>query len=188
MLSYAQSLSFVQLFAAPGTVAYQVPLSIWFPRQEYRSVLPWAPPGDLPNLGIKPKSLIFPALAGGFFITSTSWEVSFFCMWFPSTIYWRNYSFSNIYSCLFCWKFIGYISTELFLGSQLCSINLLSVFLQLARYFDYYSFVIEFEIREYDASSFVLFLKISLDIFSLCSLCISLKNAILILIGIALNL
>ena len=32
------------------------------------------PPGDLPNLGIKPTSLTSPALAGGFFTASTTWE------------------------------------------------------------------------------------------------------------------
>ena len=31
-------------------------------------------PGDLPHLGIKPMSLRSPALAGGFFITSATWE------------------------------------------------------------------------------------------------------------------
>ena len=36
-----------------------------FPRQEYQSVLPCPPPGDLPNPSIEPAS---PALAGGFFI------------------------------------------------------------------------------------------------------------------------
>jgi len=35
-----------------------------FPRQEYWSGLPFPSPGDLPDLGIKPRS---PALAGGFF-------------------------------------------------------------------------------------------------------------------------
>ena len=30
--------------------------------------------GDLPNAGIEPMSLISPALAGGFFTTSTTWE------------------------------------------------------------------------------------------------------------------
>ena len=29
----------------------------------------WSPPGDLPNLGIKPSSLVSPALADGFFTT-----------------------------------------------------------------------------------------------------------------------
>jgi len=37
-----------------------------FPRQEYWSALPFAPPGDLPDLGIEPES---PALAGRFFTT-----------------------------------------------------------------------------------------------------------------------
>ena len=31
-------------------------------------------PGDLPNPEIKPVSLMFPALAGGFFATSATWE------------------------------------------------------------------------------------------------------------------
>ena len=38
-------------------------------RQEYWSGLPWPPPGDLPHPGIKPMSLMSPALAGGFFTT-----------------------------------------------------------------------------------------------------------------------
>ena len=32
------------------------------------------PPGDLPDPGTEPTSLIFPALAGGIFTTSTTWE------------------------------------------------------------------------------------------------------------------
>jgi len=32
------------------------------------------PPGDLPDPGIKPMTLMSPALAGRFFTTSTSWE------------------------------------------------------------------------------------------------------------------
>ena len=36
-------------------------------RQEYWSGLPFPSPGDLPNSGIKPASLTFPTLAGGFF-------------------------------------------------------------------------------------------------------------------------
>jgi len=38
-----------------------------FPRQEYWSGLSFSSPGDLPSPGIKPTSLAFPALAGGFF-------------------------------------------------------------------------------------------------------------------------
>ena len=40
-----------------------------FPRQEYWSGLSFPPPGDLPNPRIEPESLVFPALAGGFFTT-----------------------------------------------------------------------------------------------------------------------
>ena len=39
---------------APWTVACQAPLFMGFPRQESWSGLPCPPPGDLPNLGIKP--------------------------------------------------------------------------------------------------------------------------------------
>ena len=60
--------SHVLLFA---TVAHQAPLSMGFSRQEYWSGLPRSPLGDLPNSGIK---LTFPALAGGFFTTSTTWD------------------------------------------------------------------------------------------------------------------
>ena len=68
------SLSHVQLFAIPWTVAHQAPLSMGFSRQEYWSGLPYPPPGDLPNPGIEPVSLTSLALAGGLFTTSTTWE------------------------------------------------------------------------------------------------------------------
>ena len=61
-------LSHVQLFVAPA------PLSMGFPRQENWSGLPFPPPGDLPDLGTEPASLVSPALAGGFFNTSTTLE------------------------------------------------------------------------------------------------------------------
>ena len=56
------------------TVAHQMSLSMEFSRQEYWGELPCPPPGDLPNPGIKPTSLTSPALGGGFFITSATWE------------------------------------------------------------------------------------------------------------------
>ena len=40
----------------------------------YWSGLPFLSLGDLPDPGIKPVSLVSPALAGGFFTTSASWE------------------------------------------------------------------------------------------------------------------
>ena len=57
-------------FATPPTVACQAPLSMGFPRQGYWSMLPFPPPGDLPDTEIKPTSLASPALAGGFFPTA----------------------------------------------------------------------------------------------------------------------
>ena len=49
------------------TIACQAPLSMGFSRQEYWSGLPCPPSGDLPDPGIKPMSLVSPALAGGLF-------------------------------------------------------------------------------------------------------------------------
>ena len=60
--------SCVRLFATLWTVACQAPLSMGFSGQEYWSGLPCPPPGDLPDPGIKPASLKFPALAGMFFL------------------------------------------------------------------------------------------------------------------------
>ena len=41
----------------PWIVAYQAPLSMGFSRQEYWSALSFPSPGDLPDLGIEPRSL-----------------------------------------------------------------------------------------------------------------------------------
>ena len=67
LIVIVQSLSRVQLFATPWTVAHQAPLSMRFSRQEYLSGWPFLSPRDLPNPGIEPGS---PALADGFL---TSW-------------------------------------------------------------------------------------------------------------------
>ena len=66
--------SHVQLFATLWTVALQAPLSMRLFRLEYWSGLPCPPPGDLPIPGIEPESPMSPALAGGFFTTSATWE------------------------------------------------------------------------------------------------------------------
>ena len=42
----------VQRFVTLWTVAHQAPLGL--SRQEYWNELPFPPPGDLPNLGVKP--------------------------------------------------------------------------------------------------------------------------------------
>ena len=55
-------------FATLWTIARQAPLSMGFSRQEYWSGLPFPPPEDLPDPGIKPVSLASPVLAGRFSI------------------------------------------------------------------------------------------------------------------------
>ena len=67
-------ISGVQFFSTPWTVARQAPLSMGFSRQEYWSGLPCPPPGDLPDPGIKPQSLVSPTLASGFFTMSATRE------------------------------------------------------------------------------------------------------------------
>ena len=59
-----QSLSHVQFFVTPWTIAHHAPLSMEFPRQEYCSGLPCPSPGDLPDSEMEPASL---ALAGELF-------------------------------------------------------------------------------------------------------------------------
>ena len=51
-----KSLSRVQLFEIPWTVAYQAPPYKGFSRQEYWSGLPFPSPGHLPDPGIEPGS------------------------------------------------------------------------------------------------------------------------------------
>ena len=70
-ISHIKSLQSYRLFATLWTITFQAPLSKGFSMQ-YWSGSPCPPPGDLPNRGIKPKSLMSPALAGRFFTTSTS--------------------------------------------------------------------------------------------------------------------
>ena len=58
------------------TAAPQAPLSRGFSRQEYWNGSPCSPPGDLPDPGTEPASLMSLALAGEFF---TTWEAQ--CCW-----------------------------------------------------------------------------------------------------------
>ena len=63
----------------PWTVACQAPLSTGFSTQEYWGGLPFPPPGDLSNPGIKPAS---PALAGRYFPAEPpgKWLSKFSCL------------------------------------------------------------------------------------------------------------
>ena len=69
--------SYVWLFATLWNIVPQASLSMGFSRQKHWSGLQCPPPGDLPDPGIKALSLMSPALAGGFFTTSTTWEAPY---------------------------------------------------------------------------------------------------------------
>ena len=64
----------VWLFATPWSVACQVLLSMRLSRQEQWSGSPFPPPGNLPDPGIEPESLMSAALAGRFFPTHATLE------------------------------------------------------------------------------------------------------------------
>ena len=55
-------ISHVRLFVTLWTVAHQAPLSMGISWKEYRSGLPFAPPSNHPDPGIKPMSPVSPAL------------------------------------------------------------------------------------------------------------------------------
>ena len=71
----------VRLFVTPGTVAYQVPPSMGFSRQEYWSGLPFPSPGDLPDPGIEPRS---PALLWMWDLDHEDWMLKNWC--FPNVV------------------------------------------------------------------------------------------------------
>ena len=56
LVKLMKSLSRVQLFATAWTVAYQIPLSMGFSRQQSWSGLLFPSPGDLPDPGMEPES------------------------------------------------------------------------------------------------------------------------------------
>ena len=77
----AKSLQLCLILCNPvDYIAHQVPLPMGFSGQEYWGRLPCLPPGDLPDLGMELMSLLSPALADGFFITSATWEAQNKCV------------------------------------------------------------------------------------------------------------
>ena len=52
----------------------QTPLSMGFPRQEYRNGLSFPSPADHPDPGTEPQSPMSPAVAGVFSTSSATWE------------------------------------------------------------------------------------------------------------------
>ena len=66
--------SCVQLLASAWTIPCQTLLPMGFSRKKYWKGFPWPLPGDVANPGLKPESLMSPALAGRFFTTGATWE------------------------------------------------------------------------------------------------------------------
>ena len=116
----AKSLQSCPTLCDPMDCSQQALLSMKFSRQEYWHALPCSPPGDLPNPGIKPTSLISPALAGGFFTTSVIWEAliaditsyyEFYFLCSPTSILLISYlhgiifqSFIFFLTCVYAWS------------------------------------------------------------------------------------
>ena len=71
---HAKSLQLCLILCHSMDHSQQVPLSMGFFRQECWNGLLYPPPRDLPDPEIEPTSLMFPALTGGFFTTSVTWE------------------------------------------------------------------------------------------------------------------
>ena len=66
--------SVVTLCDPMDCVAHQAPLPMECPRQEYWSGLPFPIPGDLPDPGIEPMSLVSPAWQAGS-LPLCHWEI-----------------------------------------------------------------------------------------------------------------
>ena len=77
-------LSHIQLFVNPWTVACQATLFVELSRQEYRSVLPWPPLGDLRNSEMEPRS---PTMQAD---SSLSWAPIFKCTCIVSKVNMHN--------------------------------------------------------------------------------------------------
>ena len=114
----------VRLFATLWTITHQAPLSMGFSRQEYWSQLPCPPPGDLPDPGVEPTSLMSPVLAGGYFTTSATWE-ALNSLILPLKKKNPEFLCNVIQSMPFlCWKaFIKFIPLELVKGLNPSSLS-----------------------------------------------------------------
>ena len=109
-------LSPVRLFATPWTVAYQAPLSMGFSRQEYWSGVPLPSLGDIPNLGIKPRS---PTLQADILLSE------------PPGKPWKHELFVNFGN----YSLVGYTVYKYFLSSCGLSFRFIYSFLCSARGF-----------------------------------------------------
>ena len=99
--------SHVLLIVILWNVIYQTPLSIGFTRKEYWSGLPWPPPKDLPDPGIKPLSPAAPAWKVDFLTTEWPGKPVCVCGQEVST---HSYFFTNLLHKLMqdSWFMLGF--------------------------------------------------------------------------------
>ena len=94
------------LFATPGSVLHQAPVTMRFSRQEHWSGLPFPSPGESSWPGDKLMSLVPPALSGRFFTCSATWEALSYITWMPSKdgipLYIATYRICNSLICCWC--------------------------------------------------------------------------------------
>ena len=74
-MSFMGACSVVYYSVTPWNETHHAPLLMGFFRKEYWSLFSFPSPGDLPNPGIEPASLMSLALAGSFFTTSLTWDL-----------------------------------------------------------------------------------------------------------------
>ena len=99
------------------TIARPAPPSMGFSRQEYWSGFPCPPPRELPDPGMEPASLTSPALAGGFFTTSATWEA----LWIALIYFWMFNPPCRPGINLWSWRIILFIP---------CQIQLINIILR----------------------------------------------------------
>ena len=82
-----------------------------FSRQVYWGRLPCPSPGDLPNPGIEPASLMSSTLAGGFFTTSPTWEAQLTVLFHKIDTISKKYLTGNAYQS-HLWNFFKCICSS----------------------------------------------------------------------------
>ena len=93
-------LSHIQFFVTLWIVAWQVPLSMGYPRHKYWSGLPFPPPSDLPHPGIEPTS---PALQADSLPAEPSGK-PLRTSYFMITAIMKNYTYLLLPSWICDWK------------------------------------------------------------------------------------
>ena len=106
-----KSLSRVRLFRTPWTLAYEIPPSVEFSRQEYWSKLPFPSPGDLPTQGLNPvlphcKQMLLPSEPPHYILLIFSFVYGHFGCFRLLTVVSsavNKYLFKPLLSILLCW-------------------------------------------------------------------------------------